>query len=104
MSLLVPLQQKHIHCHTLAGDLFKDDTSLTKSGSCLDRKGSFRHSKGSSLSGRKKEMGKCVHSEFVMEKPAGSMNFLVPAGKKTKNLYHRLGTCYNFSANTHSYA
>lgn len=27
MSLLVSLQQKHAHCHTLAGDLFKDDKS-----------------------------------------------------------------------------
>lgn len=51
------LQQKHTHCHTLAGDLLKDDTSWRKFGSCLDRKGSFRYSKSSSLSGRKKEMG-----------------------------------------------
>lgn len=58
---------------------------------------------------KKKRDGQMGHSEFVMEKPAGStymisMNFLVPAGKKTKTFYHRLGTCYNFSAYTHPYA
>lgn len=86
MSLLVSLQQKHTRCHTLAGDLFKDDTSYRKSGSCLDRRGSFRYSKGSSLSGRNKRDGEMCHSEFLMEKPAGStymisMNYLAPAGK-----------------------
>lgn len=42
----------------------------------------------------KKEMGKC-HSEFVVEKPAGStymisMNFLAPSGEKNPSLLSQI--------------
>lgn len=84
----------HTHCHTLAGD-DKDVIKDVQGWHILEKVWQTgREVLGTAkvhLWVEGKSVGEMYHSEFVMEKHAGStytisINFLAPAGKKNKPL------------------